>query len=202
MMGVTQLIAAAIFFGGQLSGVAAANNVNPNCELLASRGGFTTCRSLAENNGISLETLVYLNPSLARASNCDQALNLYAFYCVKERNPDPAVPIQTPEPHTPNMFPNCNTFAPGQHRLSCWDMAGILGVSMAQWDLWNPSMASTNWIECYRGTKPEVYYCVGAKAGAPSPPGSSSTKKPVPSSTTKSRSSTTKRPPRSTKHKL
>ncbi|KAM7196725.1 hypothetical protein V8F20_006918 [Naviculisporaceae sp. PSN 640] len=177
-----------------------------DCTYWTVAGSSDTCRTLADDNFISVVELQRWNPSLAK-TGCP-VISGYSYCVEKNYGQDP--PISTPKPTTTTPGPittsstttprgptttgngistpwpiqtgmvgNCNKFFFNKEGSGyCADIASKNAISLANFYAWNPAVGSN----C-EGLWLDTYYCVGI-IGGPAPI-TTSTAKPTTTTSTK-----------------
>ncbi|KAM7192209.1 hypothetical protein V8F33_008483 [Rhypophila sp. PSN 637] len=195
-MSLRSLVAAAVLSSPALAWLVDPPTTAPadtvqDCTFWTVAGSSDTCRSLADDNFVSVTELHRWNPSLA-ASGCP-VISGYSYCVEKNYGQDPPVstpktttttpaPITTTKTTTPagptttgngittpfpvqtGMVGNCNKFVFVKEGDGyCGDIAAKNGVSLANFYAWNPAVGSG----C-EGLWLDTYYCVGI-VGGPAP---------------------------------
>ncbi|KAJ6632579.1 hypothetical protein B0H10DRAFT_1901949 [Mycena sp. CBHHK59/15] len=144
--------------------------------------GGDTCNQLSINYGLSLVDLYFLNPMLNE--NCTNLFLDFA-YCVEGFNvtypdaqatgvvgpsswPVPSNVTAVDTPYGAGTFMNCSTWWTPVPGFSCNDALTIFNITLAELQLWNPSLTP----ECDAQLQIGTLYCAG---GGPTPTGGGST---------------------------
>lgn len=123
----------------------------------------TTCKAIAEYEGISVSDFNSWNPSITKTCN-NLWLNYYVCVGVYGSTPTTKPPatttktgngISTPTPIQNNMTKKCKTFHKAKGTSTCQAIATKYGISLKNFYKWNPDVGSTC-KSLFKG----YYYCI------------------------------------------